>query len=77
MQHQIDFFEKELKTRESAASTSAMETVMSFESEKEGFLRTMREKDKILNDLQKEVGWLEQESLRRELEAFSVDTGRG
>ncbi|KAJ6376496.1 hypothetical protein OIU76_025613 [Salix suchowensis] len=28
----------------------------------------MREKDKILNDLQKEVGWLEQESLRRELE---------
>ncbi|KAJ6724349.1 hypothetical protein OIU85_022289 [Salix viminalis] len=64
MQHQIDFFEKELKTRESAA----METVMSFESEKEGFLRTMREKDKILNDLQKEVGWLEQESLRRELE---------
>ncbi|KAG5235629.1 bHLH family protein [Salix suchowensis] len=68
MQHQIDFLEKELKTRESAASTSAMETVMSLESEKEGFLRTMREKDKILNDLQKEVGWLEQESLRRELE---------
>ncbi|KAJ6770537.1 hypothetical protein OIU79_021230 [Salix purpurea] len=68
MQHQIDFFEEELKTRESAASTSALETVMSFESEKEGFLRTMREKDKILNDLQKEVGWLEQESLRRELE---------
>jgi chromosome segregation ATPase len=68
MQHQIDFFEKELKTRESAAATSAKETVMSFESEKEGFLRTMREKDKILDDLQKEVGWLEQESLKRELE---------
>uniref|UniRef100_A0A3N7FRS4 G protein gamma domain-containing protein n=1 Tax=Populus trichocarpa TaxID=3694 RepID=A0A3N7FRS4_POPTR len=68
MQHQIDFFEKELKTRESAAATSAKETVMSFESEKEGFLRTMREKDKILDDLQKGVGWLEQESLKRELE---------
>ncbi|KAH8494515.1 hypothetical protein H0E87_021056 [Populus deltoides] len=79
MQHQIDFFEKELKTRESAAATSAKETVMSFESEKEGFLRTMREKDKILDDLQKEVGWLEQESLKRELEVSVltlVEAGR-
>jgi chromosome segregation ATPase len=67
LQQQIEFFGKELKTRESAA-TSAMETVMSFESEREGFLQTMKEKDKLIDDLQKEVGWLEQESLRRELE---------
>ncbi|KAG5255126.1 bHLH family protein [Salix suchowensis] len=46
--------------------------VMSFASEKEGFLRTMKEKDKLLDDLQKEVGWLEQESLRRELEGAMV-----
>jgi chromosome segregation ATPase len=67
LQQQIEFFGKELKTRESAA-TSAMQTVMSFESEREGFLQTMKEKDKLIDDLQKEVGWLEQESLRRELE---------
>ncbi|KAJ6297996.1 hypothetical protein OIU76_019172 [Salix suchowensis] len=71
LQQQIEFFEKELKTRESVAATSAMETVMSFASEKEGFLRTMKEKDKLLDDLQKEVGWLEQESLRRELEELA------
>ncbi|KAJ6423277.1 hypothetical protein OIU84_024257 [Salix udensis] len=72
LQQQIEFFEKELKTRESVAATSAMETVMSFQSEKEGFLLTMKEKDKLLDDLQKEVGWLEQESLRRELEGAMV-----
>lgn len=60
---------QELKTRESKAATSArMEAVMSFELEKESFLQTMREKDMILDNLQKEIGWLEQESLKRELE---------
>ncbi|CAK7338331.1 unnamed protein product [Dovyalis caffra] len=68
LQQQVEFIEKELKTRDSASATSAMEIIMSFESEKEGFLRTMKEKDKLLDDLQKEVGWLEQESLKRELE---------
>ncbi|KAJ6752197.1 hypothetical protein OIU85_002602 [Salix viminalis] len=72
LQQQIEFFEKQLKTRESVAATSAMETVMSFASEKEGFLRTMKEKDKLLDDLQKEVAWLEKESLRRELEGAMV-----
>ncbi|KAF2292949.1 hypothetical protein GH714_034243 [Hevea brasiliensis] len=62
-------FKQELKSRESEAAASArMEAVMSFELEKESFLRTMREKDMILEDLQKEIGWLEEESLRRDFE---------
>ena len=70
LQQQILLQEQELKKREAeAASFAGMETAMSFESEKTGFFQTMTEKDKILEQLEKEVGWLEQESLRRELES--------
>lgn len=70
LQLQILLQEQELKKREAeAASFAGMETVMSFESEKTSFFQTMTEKDKILEQLEKEVGWLEQESLRREFES--------
>ncbi|XP_065875095.1 uncharacterized protein At4g38062 [Euphorbia lathyris] len=77
LQQQIEFYEQEVKKRESEAANSArMEKTMSFESERENFLQTMREKDKILGDLQEEISWLEQESLRRELEvAVLAQTG--
>ncbi|KAK2656580.1 hypothetical protein Ddye_009632 [Dipteronia dyeriana] len=62
--------EQELKTKElEAAIYARMETEMSFETEKESLLQITREKDKILEDLRREIGWLEQESLRRELES--------
>ncbi|KAK9990974.1 hypothetical protein SO802_025959 [Lithocarpus litseifolius] len=70
LQQQILLQEQELKKREAeAASFAGMETAMSLESEKTSFFQTMTEKDKILEQLEKEVGWLEQESLRRELES--------
>ena len=70
LQQQILLQEQELKKREAeAASFAGTETAMSFESEKTSFFQTMTEKDKILEQLEKEVGWLEQESLRRELES--------
>lgn len=70
LQLQILLQEQELKKREAeAASFAGMETVMSFESEKTSFFQTMTDKDKILEQLEKEVGWLEQESLRREFES--------
>lgn len=70
LQLQILLQEQELKKREAeAASFAGMETVISFESEKTSFFQTMTEKDKILEQLEKEVGWLEQESLRREFES--------
>ncbi|WCJ31991.1 basic helix-loop-helix (bHLH) DNA-binding superfamily protein [Euphorbia peplus] len=69
LQQQIEFYEQELKKRELEAVKSArMETTMPFESERENFLQTIREKDKILGDLREEIIWLEQESLRREFE---------
>ncbi|XP_030499090.2 uncharacterized protein At4g38062 [Cannabis sativa] len=64
LQHQVELLEQNLKTREAAAYSTEMETAMSLESEK----ASLREKDKILEQLQREVEWLEQESLRRELE---------
>ncbi|EEF28697.1 ATP binding protein, putative [Ricinus communis] len=73
LQHHIELLEQELKTRELVAATCAgMEKAMSFDLEKEKLLKTMREKDNILEDLQKEIGWLEQESLKRELEGAIV-----
>ena len=70
LQHQIEVLEQNLSTREAAAESTEMETAFLFESERANFLKNIREKDGILEQLQKEVGWLEQESLRRELEEF-------
>ncbi|KAL5755285.1 hypothetical protein ACOSP7_023505 [Xanthoceras sorbifolium] len=67
---QMVLLEQELNTKElEAASYSRMEPEMSFETEKESLLQITREKDKILDDLQREIECLEQESLRRELES--------
>lgn len=69
LQQQIVSLEKELETRElEAVSSARMEREISFKSEKESILRITREKEQILENLQKEIRWLEQESLRRELE---------
>ncbi|GAV61620.1 hypothetical protein CFOL_v3_05147, partial [Cephalotus follicularis] len=66
---QIVSLEQEVKTRElEAASSARIETVMSFESEKESFHHITREKSMTLENLQKQIGWLEQESLGREIE---------
>lgn len=69
-QQQILSLEQELKLKElEAASNARMETAMSFETEKQRFSQIAKEKDEILEDLQRQIGWLEQESLRRELES--------
>ncbi|PON38781.1 hypothetical protein PanWU01x14_309740 [Parasponia andersonii] len=70
LQHQIELVEQNLRTTEAAADSKEMKTAMSFEVEKASFLQIIREKDGILEQLQKEVRWLEEESLRRELEEF-------
>ena len=61
----MELLEQNLKTREAAANSAEMKTAMSLESEKASFLQTIREKDKILEQLQKEVEWLEQVLLSR------------
>ncbi|XP_062144330.1 uncharacterized protein At4g38062-like [Alnus glutinosa] len=70
LQQQIVFLDQKLGARETeAASFAGMETEMSFDPEKVSFFQTTREKDKVLEQFEKEVAWLEQESLRRELES--------
>ncbi|KAF5747325.1 hypothetical protein HS088_TW05G00046 [Tripterygium wilfordii] len=59
----------EIEGLEDNGSTPVMKT-LSLVSEKENFLQKMREKDKIVEAFQKEIGWLEQESLRREFEGL-------
>ncbi|CBI38267.3 unnamed protein product, partial [Vitis vinifera] len=68
-QRQIRSLDQEMKAREiGTASFARTEAVMAFESEKEIFLQTTKEKDRILEKLQEEIERLEHESLRRELE---------
>ncbi|KAK9228557.1 hypothetical protein WN944_021508 [Citrus x changshan-huyou] len=69
-QQQILSLEQDLKLKAlEAASNARMETAMSFEIEKQWFSQITKEKDEILEDLQRQIGWLEEESLRRELES--------
>ena len=68
-QRQIRSLDQEMKAREiGTASFARTEAVMAFESAKEIFLQTTKEKDRILEKLQEEIERLEHESLRRELE---------
>ncbi|KAB1201908.1 hypothetical protein CJ030_MR8G002360 [Morella rubra] len=70
LQEQIVTLEQERKTRETEATSLARrETPLSSDSEEASFFQKMREKDKILEQLETEVVWLEQESLRREFES--------
>ncbi|KAK7361358.1 hypothetical protein VNO77_03412 [Canavalia gladiata] len=65
--------ERELKAKETLASVpSRGESVMSSESDNIRFLEIIEEKDKILEELQKEVVLLEQESFRREFESAVI-----
>ncbi|XP_042496488.1 uncharacterized protein At4g38062 [Macadamia integrifolia] len=45
-----------------------METEKAFKKEKDNFLRVAEEKEKSIRNLQKEIFWMEQEFMRRELE---------
>ncbi|XP_009364248.2 uncharacterized protein At4g38062-like [Pyrus x bretschneideri] len=62
LQEKIVLLEQKLDDAESVKT----ETSMSLESENSIFLQFTREKDKNFEQLEKEVHWLEQESLRRE-----------
>lgn len=69
LEQQVMLLEQGLEIIElEATALSEMESATSFESMKESFLQTIREKDEMLEQLQNEVECLEQDSLRRELE---------
>ncbi|TKY58713.1 hypothetical protein E2542_SST15782 [Spatholobus suberectus] len=51
------------------------ESAVSSESDNVRYLQIIEEKDKILEELQKEVVWLEQESFRREFETAVIVKG--
>ncbi|XP_044488843.1 uncharacterized protein At4g38062-like [Mangifera indica] len=68
LKEQVQSLELKAKELEAAISNARVKTAMSSETEKQKVLQMTRQKDKILEDLQREIGWLEQESLRRELE---------
>ncbi|XP_044469448.1 uncharacterized protein At4g38062 [Mangifera indica] len=68
LQGQVRLLELKTKELEAATSNARAETTISLDSEKKSSLQITCQKDKILKDLQREIGWLEQECLRRELE---------
>ncbi|KAF5738032.1 Basic helix-loop-helix DNA-binding superfamily protein putative isoform 1 [Tripterygium wilfordii] len=73
LQQRIALLEQKIEKEQLEANDSApVKKTMSLVSEKESFLQEMRDKDKILEALQKEIGLLEQESLRRELEGMVI-----
>ncbi|KAJ7943730.1 basic helix-loop-helix (bHLH) DNA-binding superfamily protein [Quillaja saponaria] len=68
LQQRVVLLEQGLKVGETESSgLSTMET--SPDSDKVRFLQIIREKDKILEELQTEAGWQEQQSFGRELES--------
>ncbi|KAI4314417.1 hypothetical protein L6164_027329 [Bauhinia variegata] len=77
LQQQVVLLEQELiKERKTEAYISASgEIAVSSETDKLRFLQIIEEKDKILEELQKEVVWLEQESFRREFESAVIAKG--
>lgn len=69
LEQQVMLLEQGLEIIEmEATALSEMESATSFESMRDSFLQTIREKDEMLEQLQNEVEFLEQDSLRRELE---------
>lgn len=69
LEQQVMLLEQGLEIIElEATAWSGAESPTSFESMRESFLQTIREKDEIIEQLQNEVECLEQDSLRRELE---------
>ncbi|PQM36150.1 uncharacterized protein Pyn_04556 [Prunus yedoensis var. nudiflora] len=67
LQQKIVLLEQKLERLDTKDANSVKtETEMSFESENSIFLQIAREKDKNLEQLEKEISWLEQESLRIE-----------
>ncbi|KAJ1375821.1 hypothetical protein SESBI_50584 [Sesbania bispinosa] len=73
LQQHVFLLEQELKVREAEASVSARrETDISSETVEVSYLQIIEEKDKILEEFQKEVLWLEQTSFRREYESSVI-----
>ncbi|KAA8530756.1 hypothetical protein F0562_005476 [Nyssa sinensis] len=70
LQQQLVLLDGRLNTRETEIGSpdATMETAMASESEKESLLQRTKEMEKISEDHQKEVEWLEQEWVKRELE---------
>ncbi|KAI3442318.1 uncharacterized protein J3R85_001249, partial [Psidium guajava] len=70
LQKKILLLEQEIKMRElEVANSTKMESLMAFESERNSFFETIREKDEIFKELLEEISRLEQESLTREFES--------
>ncbi|XP_061349983.1 uncharacterized protein At4g38062-like [Gastrolobium bilobum] len=71
---QVFLLEQELKARDTQASVPVRgeETAVSSETGEVRYLQIIEDKDKILDELQKEVLWLEQESFRREFESTGI-----
>ncbi|XP_030528383.1 uncharacterized protein At4g38062 [Rhodamnia argentea] len=70
LQKKILLLEQEIKMRElEVANSTKMESLMAFESERNSFFETIREKDEIFKELHEEISRLEQESLTREFES--------
>ncbi|KAJ1442168.1 hypothetical protein SESBI_00982 [Sesbania bispinosa] len=70
MQQHVVQLEHELRSKETLVSVPARgESAVSSESDDVRYLQIIEEKDKILEELQKEVVLLEQESFRREFES--------
>ncbi|XP_043713509.1 uncharacterized protein At4g38062 [Telopea speciosissima] len=69
LDQQIVLLRQQFVIKEAETSTLArMETEKAFKQEKENFLRVAEEKEKSIGNLQKEIAWLEQEFMGRELE---------
>ncbi|KAK7317690.1 hypothetical protein RJT34_02124 [Clitoria ternatea] len=76
LQQHVGLLEHELRARETLVSVPARgESTVSSESDNVGYLRIIEEKDKTLEELQKEVVWLEQESFKREFESAVIAEG--
>ncbi|KAJ4964675.1 hypothetical protein NE237_016524 [Protea cynaroides] len=71
LDQQIVLFRQQFLEKEAETSTLArIETEKAFKQEKENLLRAVEEKKKSIGNLQKEISWLEQEFIGRQLEGI-------
>ncbi|XP_061364784.1 uncharacterized protein At4g38062 [Gastrolobium bilobum] len=78
LQQHVVLLEKELRATETTLASvpaSGGESSVSFESDNARYLQITEEKDKVLEELQKEVVCLEQESFKREIESYVIAKG--
>ncbi|KAJ4962342.1 hypothetical protein NE237_022281 [Protea cynaroides] len=71
LDQQIILLRQQYVIKEAETSTlMRMEAEKAFKQEKESFLQVAEEKEKSIRNLQKEIAWLEQEFMSRELESI-------